>query len=135
MYVSMQDQVCLESQTHACCDGGKLPWGGRRDKQLEIIKTTDPTQTTPSETKVLLAEREKDYGPPDINMTGIGLIWTAQLRNWSGIADFPVIPGTIVALMMTGLKLNRLAKSPDHKDSYDDADGYLEIAKMLNPSK
>jgi hypothetical protein len=82
-------------------------------------------------TDALLAERAKDYGPPEINMTGIGLIWTAQLRNHWGMPDLPIIPGSIVGLMMAGVKLNRLAKSPNHKDSYDDLDGYAEIAKSL----
>lgn len=82
-------------------------------------------------TDALLAERAKDYGPPEINMTGIGLIWTAQLRNHWGMPDLPVLSGQMVALMMAGLKLNRLAKSPSHQDSYDDLGGYAEIAKSL----
>jgi hypothetical protein len=133
------NETSLESQTHArhwsdrnnrdCCDGAAC-----RPKLLtpEIEEAIEGIGLAkPIGTDALLAERAKDYGPPEINMTGIGLIWTAQLRNHWGIPDLPIIPGSIVALMMGGVKLNRLAKSPTHQDSYDDLDGYSEIAKSL----
>jgi hypothetical protein len=78
-----------------------------------------------------LAERGKSYGDAKINCSGIGLQWTAILRNHFQREDIPIIPGNVVALMMVGLKLNRLAKSPDHEDSDHDARAYLSIAKEL----
>jgi hypothetical protein len=162
MTEAMTDETCLDSITHAgsCCEGGRRPFSQRKEpiceKAAEDIfpAYNDPDDTVgyyiipPSPqvdvdaikaiaegTDSLLAERAKDYGPPEINMTGIGLIWTAQLRNHYGMADLPVLSGQMVALMMAGLKLNRLAKSPGHQDSYDDLEGYAEIAKRLTPAQ
>ena len=153
MTESMTDDTCLDSITHGCCEGGRRPsWQERKsmtdlDRQFYhdipsqcCVMPVDVSQETVDAIKAvaegmdsLLDQRARDYGPPEINMTGIGLIWTAQLRNHYGMADLPVLSGQMVALMMAGLKLNRLAKSPGHQDSYDDADGYLEIARHRVP--
>lgn len=156
---SLVDEQCIESVTHggSCCEGARRPvftrpfnsrkngpavlqiteemvaqenaeWRAGNEISQESI---DAIKGTAEGTDALLAERAKDYGPPEINMTGIGLIWTAQLRNHFGIADLPVLSGQMVALMMAGLKLNRLAKSPGHQDSYDDSRGYLQIAENM----
>ncbi|MGC4002871.1 MAG: DUF6378 domain-containing protein [Pirellulales bacterium] len=123
-----------------CCSGSGMPCPAPRSTSIERLrkvagvdvgKTINivSSDVVEDETVALLATRATDYGPPEINMTGIGLIWTAQLRNHYGIADLPILGPEMVALMMAGLKLNRLAKSPKHGDSYADARGYLKIAE------
>ena len=154
MTESLQDEECLATQTQGCCEGMRRPWTERKQvvefQAVDALDNPMPCQQyvwpvlpfsqeqidevkaiAEGSTDALLAERAKDYGPPEINMTGIGLIWTAQLRNHWGMPDLPIIPGSIVALMMGGVKLNRLAKSPAHQDSYDDLGGYAEIARLL----
>jgi len=57
------------------------------------------------------------------------MIWGAILSQWNWAYSAPVSPG-IVALMLTGMKLARLARTPEHKDSMKDAHGYLDIVKL-----
>lgn len=133
-------QIINESPAE-CCAGSGMPcpttpkkpdWRQRakmESGEAEPASCKESLQVQSDPTAALLETRAADYGPPEINMTGIGLIWTAQLRNHWGIPDLPIIGPEMVALMMAGLKLNRLAKSPKHTDSYDDARGYLRIAE------
>ena len=104
------------------CDGGSYPEGQSH---------TEPGQSnekTLSDLALGLVanERSAEYGPPLINHWRIGQIW-------SGILDLESIPPWKVALMMAGLKIARLAETPDSIDSLTDAVGYLEIVRQLRP--
>lgn len=61
-------------------------------------------------------DRVSDYGPADVNHQRIAAIWSMLL----GITVMP----EQVALCMIGLKLARLAHTPDHRDSVIDIAGY-----------
>ena len=77
----------------------------------------------------ILTEKAEIYGEPEEAMRHIGMIWGAILSQWNWAYSAPVSPG-IVALMLTGMKLARLARTPEHKDSMVDAHGYLDIVKL-----
>ncbi len=63
-----------------------------------------------------VSDRGDDYGGVWENHERIAVIWTALI----GIQIEP----EQVAMMMAGLKLARLASSPDHQDSWVDLAGY-----------
>lgn len=65
-------------------------------------------------------DRNKAYGPPLLNHQRIAAIWSVVL----GIDVTP----TQVALCMAGVKLARLAQTPDHLDSFVDGAAYMAIA-------
>ena len=73
--------------------------------------------------ELLSGGRQKDYGAPLDSHKRIAAIWSAQL----GITVTP----RKVAMMMAGLKLARLAESPDHDDSWRDALGYLALGSSF----
>tara|TARA_R100000951_G_C2549716_1_gene152064 strand:+ start:210 stop:515 length:306 start_codon:yes stop_codon:yes gene_type:complete len=67
-------------------------------------------------TKETVADRGEDYGSIWENHERIAIIWTALI----GIQIEP----EHVAMMMAGVKLARLAATPDHQDSWVDLAGY-----------
>jgi hypothetical protein len=66
--------------------------------------------------KETVADRGEDYGSIWENHERIAIIWTALI----GIQIEP----EHVAMMMAGVKLARLAATPDHQDSWVDLAGY-----------
>ena len=68
--------------------------------------------------------REKDYGEASKNFQDIA-------AGWSLILDRSVEPED-VALMMAWLKIARLFKSPDHRDSWIDLIGYAALGGELS---
>lgn len=68
--------------------------------------------------KCVCGEREQDYGTPEDSFEMIGKLWTVYL----GYAT--KIDAHDVAAMMALLKIARIAKSPDHMDSWCDLAGY-----------
>lgn len=71
------------------------------------------------------SDRERTYGDPGRNLRTIANLWDSWLlaRGWSG----PGLNTDDVALMMTLLKVARLALNPLHHDSQVDAAGYLRL--------
>lgn len=68
--------------------------------------------------KCVCGQREQDYGTPEDSFQKIGTFWTAYL-NYTVKID-----AEDVAAMMALLKIARIAKSPDHMDSWCDLAGY-----------
>ena len=68
-------------------------------------------------------DRNKAYGPPLLNHQRIAAIWSVVL----GIKVTPAQ----VALCMAGVKIARLAQTPDHLDSFIDGAAYMAIAGEL----
>ena len=77
----------------------------------------------------ILTEKAEIYGEPEIAMENIGKIWGGILSQHTGIKDGGRVPANVVALMLAGMKLARLARTPEHEDSMKDAHGYLDIVK------
>ena len=68
--------------------------------------------------KCVCGQREQDYGTPEDSFEMIGKLWTVYL-------DYATkIDAHDVAAMMALLKIARIAKSPDHMDSWCDLAGY-----------
>lgn len=79
-------------------------------------------ETTLDTAKELIAgERARTYGDATENFAKVGIVWGIQL----GIDP---IPASVVGLMMTTLKIVRLAETNNHEDSYIDAAGYIALA-------
>lgn len=69
---------------------------------------------------LIVGQRNKDYGDPVENHQHIADIANAITGHALSARD--------VALILSAVKLARLAKSPDHRDSYVDLCGYTGIA-------
>ena len=68
--------------------------------------------------KCVCGKRENEYGVPEDSFEMIGKLWTVYL-------DYATkIDAHDVAAMMALLKIARIAKSPDHMDSWVDLAGY-----------
>lgn len=68
--------------------------------------------------KCVCGYREHEYGVPEDSFEMIGKLWTVYL-------DYATkIDAHDVAAMMALLKIARIAKSPDHMDSWCDLAGY-----------
>ena len=68
--------------------------------------------------KCVCGQREQDYGTPEDSFEMIGNLWTVYL-------DYATkIDAHDVAAIMALLKIARIAKSPDHMDSWCDLAGY-----------
>lgn len=68
--------------------------------------------------RCVCGQRENEYGVPEDSFEMIGKLWTVYL-------DYATkIDAHDVAAMMALLKIARIAKSPDHMDSWCDLAGY-----------
>lgn len=68
---------------------------------------------------IIDGERDQNYGDASTNFSRIAALWSTIL----GTAVTP----QQVALCMTGLKIARLIETPDHRDSWTDAAGYIAL--------
>ena len=80
----------------------------RQDKKLKLIRNI----------------KEAEYGNFDDALNGIGKIWSVLLN----LKD--PIPGWMVSNMYVAAKLYR-TKHKFKKDTYDDAENYLQQAKVM----
>lgn len=74
--------------------------------------------------------RAATYGHPRLDFSIIAKVWTGLLRD--KLKDGEELDAYRVAVMMTGLKLARLVKSPHHKDSRTDTIGYMLTMERLD---
>jgi hypothetical protein len=73
--------------------------------------------------QLLTGDRNIDYGEPIENFERVA-------DGWSIILGKYIAPHQ-VALCMAWLKIARLTATPDHKDSYTDAAGYIALGWEL----
>jgi hypothetical protein len=83
--------------------------------------------------ELINGQRQEDYGDKRQNFSQTAMIW-------SGILAHKLLPGLAltpedVALCMMGLKISRLAKTPDHKDSILDIAGYAGCMDLLQKER
>jgi len=74
-------------------------------------------------------QRQEDYGDPVENMVLIARLWSEYLTAGETTVS---ITATEVATMMALLKVVRLLNNVHHKDSLDDFNGYIEIARRCD---
>lgn len=86
--------------------------------RTEILKTAGD---------LICGDREREYGPPQVNFANIA-------TGWSVILGKEVTPSQ-VALCMTWLKMARLVNTPTHVDSFIDGSAYMALAGELATEK
>lgn len=90
---------------------------------LEMItKRTERGKVLEEANRLIHGDRQKAYGPPEINFGRIA-------RGWEVILGSDVTAEQ-VALCMAWLKIARLCEGP-HRDSYVDGAAYLALAAEL----
>lgn len=94
--------------------GSKLP------NQPSILEQAD---------KLINGDRQKDYGDKLQNFSQTSMLWQGILA--AKLAPGQFITAEDVALCMIQVKLSRLVKSPDHKDSILDVAGYAGCYDIL----
>ncbi len=77
--------------------------------------------------------RQSDYGDKLQNFSQIAMLWQGQLAT--KLAENARITPEDVAACMIQVKLARLAKSPDHKDSILDVAGYAGCYSILQDER
>ncbi|UTN92981.1 DnaE-like DNA polymerase III alpha [Gordonia phage Finkle] len=74
---------------------------------------------------IIDGDREQNYGDAATNFGRIAALWSTILGT--------DVAAHQVALCMTALKIARLIESPDHRDSWTDAAGYLALGAETSP--
>ena len=77
--------------------------------------------------------RAATYGHPRVDFSIIAKVWTGLLQDL--LKEGAELDPYRVAVLMTGLKLARLVKSPTHRDSRMDTIGYMLTMERLDESK
>jgi len=101
----------------------------------------DPESVAEEAQRVVYGPRAATYGHPRGDFEIIGGIWASIIRGRAKFL-FPgktvdeidwnlVINDEAVAILMSGLKLARLAKTPQHRDSSVDTVGYILCLRRL----
>jgi hypothetical protein len=83
---------------------------------------------------LVYGDRNETYGPPGHDFECTGRKWAATLSAHTG-THIPDIPPVIVAIMMTDLKMSRMASNPEHLDSRVDGIGYILCADRIITDK
>lgn len=78
-------------------------------------------------------QRQADYGDKRQNFSQIAMLWQGTLAM--KLAPGQSITPEDVALCMMQVKIARLAKSPDHKDSIIDVAGYAGCYDMIQQER
>lgn len=78
-------------------------------------------------------QRQTDYGDKRQNFSQIAMIWTGMLAR--KLAPEAKLTPDDVAILMIGMKAARLAKSPEHRDSWVDIAGYAACAERLQEER
>ena len=74
--------------------------------------------------KVILDQRQADYGDAETNFKNIG-------RGWGAILGIEDISETNIALMFDFAKSIRLSNNPTHADSWLDKQGYTQHGQSI----
>lgn len=80
--------------------------------------------------QLVYGERAATYGHPREDFRIIAKVWTGLLQDV--LKPGAEIDEYRIAIMMSGLKLSRLVKSPKHHDSRVDTCGYMETMERLD---
>jgi hypothetical protein len=82
--------------------------------------------------KAVLKDRATNYGPPEKSFDTIASFWNAWLVARHGLLDHVIEPFD-VAVMLTLLKVARIANNPEHLDNWVDIAGYAACgAEVVN---
>jgi hypothetical protein len=79
---------------------------------------------------IVHGERAATYGHPRFDFTAIATVWTGLLQDL--LKPGAQLDPYRISILMTGLKLCRLVKSPQHHDSRVDTIGYMLTMERLD---
>lgn len=96
-------------------------------KQIPSVTSNKPLLQRANE--LIGGDRQQDYGDKLQNFAQIAMIWQGILAT--KLQPGEAITAEDVALCMIGVKMARLAKSPDHEDSILDVAGYAGCYEAL----
>ena len=100
--------------------------------ELALLKQSPiPPKSILAEADAVAGDRARSYGHPLLNHQRICAIWNIQLGNQ---LTRPLEPRE-VALLMVGLKIARLANTPNHRDSLVDIAGYIKCIDMIDEAQ
>ena len=93
-------------------------------------------ETLAAAEKCVCGDREQDYGTPENNFECIGIFWSEYLRGKGIYIAINGITPTDVAMMLSLLKIARVASGKVKADNFIDLAGYAacgaEIATSAN---
>lgn len=102
----------------------------KKRKQISAPdQVTAPKSMLQQADDLINGQRQKDYGDKLRNFTQIAM--GMQMVLATKLLPGAVITASDVALLMIQVKIARLAKSPDHKDSQIDVAGYIGCMDKL----
>lgn len=91
-----------------------------------MTKATEVKRTVLEQAhEIIHGDREQTYGHPSKNLESIASYWRTHIKAKFGV-DLE-LSAEDVCIMMTQLKLARLANTPAHRDSVVDGVGYLAL--------
>jgi hypothetical protein len=85
------------------------------------------TEVLETANKLIIGDRQDDYGTPQQNFDTIGELWTTYLRAVGLAPHTKRITAPDVAAMLSLLKLARIASSPSKEDNWIDLAGYAAL--------
>jgi hypothetical protein len=74
--------------------------------------------------------RQDVYGHPLENYRALAAVWTAILQQSKIIDDGRQLTPELCQVMLMGMKVVRLGKEPEHRDSIIDVAGYARTLEM-----
>lgn len=102
-------------------------------KKLAAVSPLETPSILQEANNLIHGARQGDYGDKLQNFSQIAMIWQGSLAQ--KLQPDAVITPEDVALLMIGLKLARVAKSPDHRDSWLDIAGYVGCVDILQQER
>ena len=89
-----------------------------------------PTILEEANALVYDGERQSVYGHPQENFDKTSHLWNGYLFAKFG-ANTPLLRGVDVANLMLMVKMARLMRTPDHRDSWVDMAGYVATGSRV----
>lgn len=79
--------------------------------------------------RIVSGARRSAYGAPESNFARIAKFWTGYMQNTG--RDVEITAADVSPLMIL-MKLARICETPDHRDSWVDAAGYVLTGAEVN---
>lgn len=102
-------------------------------KKAATAQTTEELSLLQQAHNLINGGRQRDYGNKLQNFAQTAMIWQGILAH--KLQPGQTITPEDVGLLMIGLKMSRLAKTPDHQDSILDIAGYAGCIDILQAER
>lgn len=104
-----------------------------KHKVLNTTAKETPKSLLQRAHETINGQRQQDYGDKLQNFAQTAMIWQGILAP--KLQETATITPEDVALLMIALKMSRLSKTPDHKDSILDIAGYAGCMDILQEDR